>query len=120
MSVSQDEINYLVYRYLQENNFPHSAFIFETESLADSTNISSSQIPPGALITLLQKSLQYMKLEKQIREAQQDPNSPAQEGIQEIQKAYNQKEVKEEKKEGEKKEKHQKDGKEDKEEKDKK
>lgn len=88
MSVSQDEINYLVYRYLQENGFPHSAFIFETESLADATNISGSQIPPGALITLLQKSLQYMKLEKSIIEAKEDPQSPAHEGIKKIEKEY--------------------------------
>lgn len=90
MSVSQDEMNYLVYRYLQENGFVHSAFIFESESLAESTNISASQIPPNALITLLQKSLQYMRLEKAIRVAKEDPKSQAHEGIQQIEKAYNQ------------------------------
>ena len=89
MSVSQDEINFLVYRYLQENGFPHSAFIFETESLAESTNINGSQIPPGALITLLQKSLQYMKLEKSIREIKEDPTSPAYEGVKKIEEQYN-------------------------------
>ncbi|EAY21616.1 WD repeat protein, putative [Trichomonas vaginalis G3] len=88
MSISQDEMNYLVYRYLQENGFVHSAFIFESESLADSTNISGSQIPPNALITLLQKSLQYMKLEKAIRLAKEDPKSQAHEGIEQIEKAY--------------------------------
>jgi len=88
MSVSQDEMNFLIWKYLQENGFPHSAFIFGSESLAESTNISASQMPPGALITLLQKSLQYMKLEKSIIEAKKNPNSPVAQGISRIENEY--------------------------------
>lgn len=69
---------------MQENGFPHSAFVFETESLSDSTNITGTQIPPGALITLLQKSLIYLKLEKAIRTAKADPTFTASNEIEKI------------------------------------
>lgn len=32
MSFSSDEVNYLVYRYLQESGFTHSAYVFGMES----------------------------------------------------------------------------------------
>ena len=88
MSVSMDEINFLVWRYMQENGFPHAAFVFETESLADTTNITTAQIPPGALISLLQKSIIYLKLEKNIRLAKADPNSPIASQIEKINQAF--------------------------------
>lgn len=75
MSVSMDEVNYLVWRYMQENGFPHAAFVFDTECNAGATNIPGAQIPPNALITLLQKSLIYLKIEKRIREVRKDASS---------------------------------------------
>lgn len=89
MSIAQDELNFLIYRYMQENGFQHSAFLFESEALIDTSNAVQSHIPPNSLITLLQKSLQYMKLEKSIREGQNDPNNPCHEGIKSIEEAYN-------------------------------
>ncbi|OHT06414.1 WD repeat protein [Tritrichomonas foetus] len=88
MSVSMDEINFLVWRYMQENGFPHAAFVFETESLADTTNITTAQIPPGALISLLQKSIVYLNLEKSIRMAKQDPDSTIASEIEKINQAF--------------------------------
>ena len=88
MSVSMDEINFLVWRYMQENGFPHAAFVFETESLADTTNITTAQIPPGALISLLQKSIIYLNLEKSIRLAKADPNSTVASEIEKINQAF--------------------------------
>lgn len=88
MSVSMDEINFLVWRYMQENGFPHAAFVFETESLAERTNITATQIPPGALISLLQKSIIYLKLEKSIRLAKADPNSTIASEMEKINQAY--------------------------------
>lgn len=32
MSFNSDEVNYLVYRYLQESGFAHSAYVFGIES----------------------------------------------------------------------------------------
>jgi hypothetical protein len=84
MSISSDEINYLIYRYLQENGvfntcfcrhsvtvvsgFLHAAFAFAHESLVIKSTVSQVDIPPGALITFLQKGLEYIGIEEHIRD----------------------------------------------------
>ena len=91
MSISSDEINFLIYRYLQENGivshvflveinvlasytfshptgFSHSAFTFSYESLVAKSSVSQTDIPPGALITFLQKGLEYIGIEEHINE----------------------------------------------------
>jgi transducin (beta)-like 1 len=90
MSISSDEINYLIYRYLQENGtsishllkdcmnffyflsyragFTHTAFSFAYESLVTKSSVSQIEIPPGALITFLQKGLEYVGIEEHINE----------------------------------------------------
>ena len=69
MSISSDEISFLIQRYFQECGFEHSFYTFNAESQTDLSSISGSQIPPGALITLLQKGLLYIQLEKEINSA---------------------------------------------------
>jgi transducin (beta)-like 1 len=88
MSVSMDEINFLIWRYMQENGFPHSAFIFDTESLASATNIPSALVPPGALITLLQKSLIYLRIQKTIHRARGSPDPAAQSELDQIRERF--------------------------------
>lgn len=68
MSISSDEVNYLIYRYLQENGFSHSAFTFAHESLVAKSSIAQTEVPPGALITFLQKGLEYVAIEEHIDE----------------------------------------------------
>lgn len=68
MSISSDEVNFLVYRYLQENGFTHSAFTFAYESLVIRSSAAQTDIPPGALITFLQKGLEYIAIEEHITE----------------------------------------------------
>mmetsp|Transcript_6614 Transcript_6614/g.9996 ORF Transcript_6614/g.9996 Transcript_6614/m.9996 type:complete len:520 (+) Transcript_6614:147-1706(+) len=68
MSISSDEVNYLIYRYLQENGFSHSAFAFAHESLVAKSSVAYTDIPPGALITFLQKGLEYVGIEEHISE----------------------------------------------------
>lgn len=68
MSVSSDEINFLVYRYLLESGFSHSAFTFSLESHVHQSSINGSSVPPGALISVLQKGLQYIEAEASISE----------------------------------------------------
>ncbi|XP_063722821.1 F-box-like/WD repeat-containing protein TBL1XR1 [Symsagittifera roscoffensis] len=63
MSIGSDEINYLIYRYLQESGFNHTAFVFGTESHMSETNINGGQVPPGALISIIQKGMQYVEAE---------------------------------------------------------
>ena len=49
MSISSDEVNYLVYRYLQESGFTHAAYTFGYESYIQKTSIAGTDLPPGAL-----------------------------------------------------------------------
>eukprot|EP01052_Picozoa_sp_SAG31_P010703 SAG31_NODE_594_length_13670_cov_2.624642_5_plen_497_part_00 len=65
-TVTSDDINYLVYRYLQESGFVHSAFSFGYESYVNKLNINGAEIPPGALVSFLQKGLQYCEIESQL------------------------------------------------------
>jgi hypothetical protein len=69
MSFTSDEVNYLIYRYLQESGFAHSAFTFGMESHISSSNINGSLVPPAALISIIQKGLQYTEAEVAITES---------------------------------------------------
>lgn len=51
------QVNYLIYRYLQESGFVHSAFCFGLESHTVNSNINGALIPPAALISIIQKGL---------------------------------------------------------------
>ena len=66
--ISSDEVNFLVYRYLLESGFSHSAFSFAHESLVVRSVVADSEIPPGALVTFLQKGLQYVEVETHLHE----------------------------------------------------
>lgn len=68
MSFTSDEVNYLVYRYLQESGFQHSAYLFGTESHIANSNINGSLVPPAALLGIIQKGLQYTEAEIAITE----------------------------------------------------
>lgn len=69
MALTSDELNYLVYKYLLESGFTHSAFAFGNESYVDRKSIAPSRaIPPGALISFVQKGLQYLELEANLNE----------------------------------------------------
>ena len=66
MSITSDEVNYLVYRYLLESGFIHSAFSFGHESLISKATIDGSKVSPGALISFVQKGLQFAEIEAHI------------------------------------------------------
>ncbi|KAJ6647216.1 F-box-like/WD repeat-containing protein TBL1XR1 [Pseudolycoriella hygida] len=68
MSFSSDEVNFLVYRYLQESGFSHSAYTFGIESHISQSNINGALVPPAALLLMLQKGLQYTEAEISIAE----------------------------------------------------
>ena len=48
MSISSDEVNYLVYRYLQESGFTHAAYTFGYESFIAKTSIAQGTVSPAA------------------------------------------------------------------------
>mmetsp|Transcript_65853 Transcript_65853/g.155556 ORF Transcript_65853/g.155556 Transcript_65853/m.155556 type:complete len:464 (-) Transcript_65853:40-1431(-) len=68
MSISSDELNFLIYRYLQESGFTHTAFSFGCESLITKSNINGAEVPPGALVSFVQKGLQYVEIEAHLNE----------------------------------------------------
>ncbi|XP_063698502.1 F-box-like/WD repeat-containing protein TBL1XR1 [Culicoides brevitarsis] len=68
MSFSSDEVNFLVYRYLQESGFTHSAYTFGIESHISQSNINGALVPSAALLSVLQKGLQYTEAEISINE----------------------------------------------------
>ncbi|PIK62716.1 putative F-box-like/WD repeat-containing protein TBL1XR1 [Apostichopus japonicus] len=68
MSISSDEVNFLVYRYLQESGFTHSAFTFGIESHISQSNINGALVPPAALISVIQKGLQFVEAEISVNE----------------------------------------------------
>jgi transducin (beta)-like 1 len=53
-------------RHLQ--GFTHSAFSFAHESLVVKSTVAYTDLPPGALITFLQKGLEYVGIEEHINE----------------------------------------------------
>ncbi|CAH8567228.1 unnamed protein product [Dicrocoelium dendriticum] len=68
MSFTSDEVNFLIFRYLQESGYCHSAYLFGLESQISRSNIDGSIIPPGSLLSLIQKGLQYTEAELSIGE----------------------------------------------------
>jgi transducin (beta)-like 1 len=68
MSLTSDEVNFLIYRYLQESGFQHTAFTFANESLINKSNINAIDVPNGCLISYLQKGLQYKEIEAHLQE----------------------------------------------------
>ncbi|KAF9361199.1 hypothetical protein BGX34_007286, partial [Mortierella sp. NVP85] len=68
MSVTSEEINYLIFRYLQESGFVHTGFAFQNESHIHKSEYRNSNVQPGALVSILQKGLLYMDLELHVNE----------------------------------------------------
>ncbi|XP_043805789.1 WD40 repeat-containing protein HOS15 isoform X3 [Manihot esculenta] len=62
-SITSVELNYLVFRYLQESGFTHSAFALGYEAGINKCTIDGNMVPPGALITFVQKGIQYLEME---------------------------------------------------------
>ncbi|KAJ3124293.1 hypothetical protein HK100_011293 [Physocladia obscura] len=87
MSITSDDVNYLVYRYLLESGFTHSSFAFANEAAVHTRDylrhhhaagqppaqllpsmlapdaVKSARVQPGALIAFLQKGLLYQEVE---------------------------------------------------------
>mmetsp|Transcript_38573 Transcript_38573/g.82191 ORF Transcript_38573/g.82191 Transcript_38573/m.82191 type:complete len:511 (-) Transcript_38573:228-1760(-) len=66
MSITSDELNFLVYRYLHESGFRHAAYTFGCESLVAKSNINGAKIAPGELVNLVQKGIMYTELERSV------------------------------------------------------
>ncbi|KAL0218441.1 hypothetical protein P9112_004094 [Eukaryota sp. TZLM1-RC] len=63
MSLNSEEINILIYRYLQEAGLHHTAFTLSQEGLLWRSPHRTAEITPGSLIAYLQKGLMYEEIE---------------------------------------------------------
>lgn len=54
--------------FLSPAGFSHSAFTFGIESHISQSNINGALVPPAALISIIQKGLQYVEAEVSINE----------------------------------------------------
>lgn len=64
--ISQDELNLLVFRYLVEAGFPHSSFVFSSESQIARSPQATADVPFGSLVSILHKGLLFTKLEREV------------------------------------------------------
>ncbi|CAI8583130.1 unnamed protein product [Vicia faba] len=62
-SITSVELNFLIFRYLNESGFTHSAYTFGNEAAINKCPIDGNLVPPGALVTFVQKGLQYFEME---------------------------------------------------------
>ncbi|BAU00256.1 WD40 repeat-containing protein [Vigna angularis] len=62
-TITSVELNYIVFRYLNESGFIHTAFSFGNEAGISKSSIDGTLVPIGALIRLVQKGLQYLEME---------------------------------------------------------
>lgn len=77
MSLSSTELNYLVWRYLQESGFELAAYAFDKQALCLSfedhkTPEVLAKIESGYLVNLVQKGLLYSLTEDEMRKNSQD------------------------------------------------
>ncbi|PON46887.1 Guanine nucleotide-binding protein, beta subunit [Trema orientale] len=72
ISLTSAELNYLVFRYLHESGFTHSAFAFGYEAGINKSTIDGNIVPPAALVTFVQKGLQYLELEANLGSSDAD------------------------------------------------
>ncbi|KAF8528107.1 WD40 repeat-like protein [Hysterangium stoloniferum] len=63
MQITADEINCLIYAYLQDSGFEHSSYALRTEARLDLSPNAKTPIPRGELVDLLSKALLYTEVE---------------------------------------------------------
>ncbi|CDH55317.1 f-box-like wd repeat-containing protein tbl1xr1-like [Lichtheimia corymbifera JMRC:FSU:9682] len=68
MTLTSDQVNIIVYRYLQESGFRHTSFAFQHESQVQNSAYRDTEIQAGALINIIHKGLQFMDIEAHMNE----------------------------------------------------
>ncbi|KAI0066419.1 WD40 repeat-like protein [Artomyces pyxidatus] len=63
ITINADEVNCLIYAYLRDSGFTHSAFNLRNEGRLDLSSNFPKHIPRGELVELLIKALLYMEVE---------------------------------------------------------
>lgn len=68
MQITAEEINFIIYQYLQESGFSHSAYTFGKESNIIENKYRHFHIPAGMLIVFLEKALTLIHIETHYNE----------------------------------------------------
>ncbi|CAL6017460.1 LisH_domain-containing protein [Hexamita inflata] len=63
MPIDFDELNYIVYRYLLEQGYEHTAFSYHAEANIARLGINPDLVPMGLLPNIIQKALQMLDIE---------------------------------------------------------
>ncbi|KAI5122354.1 hypothetical protein M0805_004112 [Coniferiporia weirii] len=63
IQITADEVNHIVYSYLQDSGFLHTAFTLRTEGRLEQSTHFNDYIPRGELVELLTKALLYTEVE---------------------------------------------------------
>ncbi|KAF6003591.1 Transducin (beta)-like 1 X-linked receptor 1 [Cyanidiococcus yangmingshanensis] len=65
-TITSEEVNYLIFRYLLESGYTHAAFTFGHEALVLESGIDGLGVPPGALLGFLQRGVSYAEIEAHV------------------------------------------------------
>ncbi|OZC10181.1 F-box-like/WD repeat-containing protein ebi family protein [Onchocerca flexuosa] len=63
MTFTSDDVNFIIYRYLHESGFVHTAYTFANESRVLESGAAGNDVPMGALINIIQKGIYYTEAE---------------------------------------------------------
>ncbi|KAF8338168.1 WD40-repeat-containing domain protein [Cantharellus anzutake] len=69
--ITADEINCLIYAYLLDSGFEHSAWALRGEAHLDNSPNAHIPIPRGEIVTLFRKALLYMEAERNFKLSQE-------------------------------------------------
>jgi transducin (beta)-like 1 len=72
LKITAEEVNFLVFRYLEENGYKHSAFAFKFESNLHKSCYNEAQVAPGKLLMFLEKGLLLLLMETHISKDEED------------------------------------------------
>lgn len=75
LKITAEEINFIIYQYLQEAGFRHSAYTFEKESNIKENKFNNFHIPAGMLIIFLEKALTLIHIETHVNDDELTPCS---------------------------------------------
>ena len=68
LHITAEEINFILYQYLQESGYSHSAYTFGKESNIIDNKYRHFHIPAGMLIVFLEKALTLIHIETHYNE----------------------------------------------------
>lgn len=68
LKITAEEVNFVIYQYLHESGFQHSAFTFAQEANMHENKFNNYRIPAGLLITFLEKALNLIHMETHLND----------------------------------------------------